>query len=300
MKTSVSPTSRAKPISWVTTTIVMPLVGEVAHDVEHLADELRVERAGRLVEEHQLGLHRERPGDRDALLLAAGELARVGVLAAGEADPVEQSPRLARPPRSCRTPLTRIGASMTLLERGHVREQVEALEDHADLGPLARDLALAQLVAACRRAARSRRARRRPSSRPASIFSRWLMQRRNVDLPEPDGPMRHITSPRADLEVDAVQHLVERRSACGPLRAHHRRRVIVDARCRSTSSAVCRRRAGVANRVPQPSLGASAVLRGARDAAGEVALEVVLADGEHRGHGQVPEARHDQQRDRLA
>ena len=27
------------------------------------------------------------------------------------------------------------------------------------------------------------------------------MQRRNVDLPEPDGPSRHITSPGLDLEV---------------------------------------------------------------------------------------------------
>src|SRR3954467_3301909 len=32
------------------------VVGQPAHDVEHLADELRVERAGRLVEEHQLRL----------------------------------------------------------------------------------------------------------------------------------------------------------------------------------------------------------------------------------------------------
>ncbi len=52
----------------------------------------------------QLGLHRQRAGDGDALLLAAGELARVGVGLVGEADPVEQLlarsiaiARLARP-----------------------------------------------------------------------------------------------------------------------------------------------------------------------------------------------------------
>ena len=54
MKTAVSATSRAKPISWVTTIIVMPSSREAAHHVEHLADELGVERRGRLVEEHEL------------------------------------------------------------------------------------------------------------------------------------------------------------------------------------------------------------------------------------------------------
>src|SRR5438128_1911886 len=31
---------------------------------------------------------------------------------------------------------------------------------------------------------------------PRSIFSRWLRQRRNVDLPPPEGPMITTTSPR--------------------------------------------------------------------------------------------------------
>ncbi len=33
------------------------------------------------------------------------------------------------------------------------------------------------------------------------------MQRRNVDLPEPDGPSRHITSPAGHLEVDPLENL---------------------------------------------------------------------------------------------
>ena len=53
------------------------LLGEADHDVEHLVDHLGVEGGGRLVEEHDLGVHRERARDRDALLLAAGELGRV-------------------------------------------------------------------------------------------------------------------------------------------------------------------------------------------------------------------------------
>ena len=63
--------SRAKPISWVAMSIVMPDLGQAADDVEHLGHELRVERAGDLVEEQQVRLHGQGPHDGDALLLAA-------------------------------------------------------------------------------------------------------------------------------------------------------------------------------------------------------------------------------------
>ena len=46
----------------------------------------RVEVAGRLVGEEQRRLVHQRAGDGDALLLAAGELARQVVLAVGQAD----------------------------------------------------------------------------------------------------------------------------------------------------------------------------------------------------------------------
>ena len=46
-------------------------VGELLHHRKHLADHLGVERAGRLVEEHQGRPHRQRARDRHALLLAA-------------------------------------------------------------------------------------------------------------------------------------------------------------------------------------------------------------------------------------
>ena len=92
--------SRAKPISCVAITIVMPPRGELADHVEHLRDELRVERARDLVEQQQLGLHRERPHDRDALLLAAGEPVGVLVALVGEAEALEQRGRLARRPRA--------------------------------------------------------------------------------------------------------------------------------------------------------------------------------------------------------
>jgi len=68
--------------------------GEVAHDLEHLADELGIERRGRLVEEHEFRPHGKGAGDRDALLLAARELDRVGVALVGEPDPLEERQRL--------------------------------------------------------------------------------------------------------------------------------------------------------------------------------------------------------------
>ena len=71
----------------------MPDSRELADDGEHLADQLRVERARDLVEQHQLRLHRQRARDRGALLLAAREA--VGVLARLVAEPeaVEQLAR---------------------------------------------------------------------------------------------------------------------------------------------------------------------------------------------------------------
>src|SRR5262245_56420175 len=46
------------------------LAGELDHDVQYLLDHLRIEGGGRLVEQHDLGPHAERAGDRHALLLA--------------------------------------------------------------------------------------------------------------------------------------------------------------------------------------------------------------------------------------
>src|ERR1700732_925327 len=50
---------------------------ELAHHIEHAADELGSERGGGFVEQHQLRLERERPRDRDPLLLPAGKLRRI-------------------------------------------------------------------------------------------------------------------------------------------------------------------------------------------------------------------------------
>ena len=63
--------------SWVTTMIGDALLAiELADDLHDLVRGPRVEIAGRLVGQQQLGGVDQRARDRDALLLAAGELAR--------------------------------------------------------------------------------------------------------------------------------------------------------------------------------------------------------------------------------
>ena len=64
---------------------------QVAEQVHHLRLDRDVEGGDRLVGDDQLRLHGERPGDADALALAAGELVRVAVDVLGvEADQLEQ------------------------------------------------------------------------------------------------------------------------------------------------------------------------------------------------------------------
>ena len=55
------------------------LFGQAAHDIEHLADHLRIERARRLIKQQHFRLHSQRTGDGHTLLLTAGELRRPGV-----------------------------------------------------------------------------------------------------------------------------------------------------------------------------------------------------------------------------
>ena len=110
----------------------MPRCAEAGHEVQHALDQLGVERAGGLVEEHDLGLHGERAGDRDALLLAAREVAGPVVGALGEPDLGEPlAGRRARASALDR-PLTLRRASATFSQRRVVGEQVEVLEHHAD------------------------------------------------------------------------------------------------------------------------------------------------------------------------
>jgi hypothetical protein len=93
--------------------------------------QLGIERRGGLVEEHQLRLHGDRPGDRHPLLLAAGEAERVARQLVAEADLAQGvgGPGLGVAAAHAADPLKPLG---DILQRGHVRPQVELLEHHAD------------------------------------------------------------------------------------------------------------------------------------------------------------------------
>ena len=108
-----------------------PVGLQPANDVEHLADEFGIEGRRDLVEQHHLGVHGQRPGDGDALLLAAGELVGIRIGAGSETESGQH--------------LQRVGACLALRDLQHlartdgdvvgdrhVREQIEALEHHAD------------------------------------------------------------------------------------------------------------------------------------------------------------------------
>jgi len=162
---------------------------EAAHHVEHVADELRIERRGRLVEQHQLRLHRQRPGDRDTLLLAAGELRRVAPRACRQGRRARAAPW---PPRS---PGLGHAANQArrldhVLECRLVREQVEALEDHPDVGAALRHQLVGKLVELVA-ALDITDELASTHSRPLLIFSRWLIARRKVDLPSPTADDAH-------------------------------------------------------------------------------------------------------------
>ena len=45
---------------------------QLFHNLQNLADHLRVQRRGRLVKQHDVGVHRQRTGNPHTLLLSAG------------------------------------------------------------------------------------------------------------------------------------------------------------------------------------------------------------------------------------
>ena len=96
-----SASESASSWSWVTSSVVVDDSRRIlATSSRTLAAQLRVERGERLVQQHDLGFDRERAGQGDALLLAAGELVGIAAREPAEADELEQLvdslPRAAR------------------------------------------------------------------------------------------------------------------------------------------------------------------------------------------------------------
>ena len=112
MTTTRSATSSAS--SWSCVTKIdgdVQLVVQAAQPAAQLLAHLGVERAERLVEQQHARLDGQRAGERDALALAAGELAR---------DSGRRASRAA-PARAARTTLSRISASLGRSLRGLTR-----------------------------------------------------------------------------------------------------------------------------------------------------------------------------------
>ena len=165
----------------------------LAQEREDLAAGARVEVAGRLVREHHRRLRDERTRDRDPLLLAARELGGTVREPLGEAD---RGGQLLEPAGVGLLAGDRERQDDVLL-RGQHRQQVEELEDEADvLAPQLRQLRVVQLAD---RGAGDRR----PS--PAVGLSRPARMCISVDLPEPDGPITAVSSPLCDLDRDAAR-----------------------------------------------------------------------------------------------
>ena len=149
---------------------------------EHLVRGRGVEGAGRLVGQDDGGVGDQRPGDRDALLLAAGELR--GQAPAPSPRPTCSSSARTRF-RSTRCPASRIGQPDVLLG-GEVGHQVEALEDEPD--PLAAEPGRSSSLQCVMSSPAM-------TTRPSVGRSRPAAQVRNVDLPDPDGPITAVKEP---------------------------------------------------------------------------------------------------------
>ena len=210
-----------------------PAGRELADHVEHLGDELGVEGARHLVEQEEPRLHRERPHDRDPLLLAAGEPVGVLVALVDEAEPLEQRRRPRRRGLVRERPRAFRGASVTLSSTVMCGKRLNAWKTI----PIPRRTRLTSTP----RAVISSPA---TTIRPASIGSSRLTQRRSVDLPGAGG---------ADQADDLV--LGERRGRC---RAAPRA-------CRTTCGCPRARARGVAlTRASRPAAGAGRARRASR------------------------------------
>ena len=102
-----------------------PLVDAQELEVQALAREL-VDGGERLVEQQHVHAHHQEAGERHALLHAAGEVARIGVLEAAQPDEVEQLVGLAL--GALVELLAELGGKQRVLERGLPGQQRRALE----------------------------------------------------------------------------------------------------------------------------------------------------------------------------
>ena len=103
---------------------------ELDEQAQQPARQRRIDIAGRLVGEQDLGLLDQRPGDRRALLFAARKHRRQHMHALAEADPFQQFDHVGAIARFLAAAHPQ--RQRDVLVGGHVVEQAEILEHHAD------------------------------------------------------------------------------------------------------------------------------------------------------------------------
>ena len=154
----------------------------------HLQPQLGVEVGQRLVHQHQRRLQHDRAGDRDALLLPAGQLA--GELARVLVE-LDEAQRLVHPPARLGLGHPRhLQSEADVGAHRHVREERVVLEDHAEAAPLRRHVSI--------RRSSSQIAPPVSGSRPARQFSA-------VDLPQPGRAEQRDELAAPDGQVEPVQ-----------------------------------------------------------------------------------------------
>ncbi len=131
-----SATSRTSRSLWVMKTIAFAGLLELAHDLHQLVGLLGGQHRGRLVEDQDLGVARERLDDLDPLLHADRQVLDDGVGVDVEAEPVGDlldplpgGVEVERPGEA-----GRLVAEHDVLGDGEDRDQHEVLVDHADAG----------------------------------------------------------------------------------------------------------------------------------------------------------------------
>ena len=131
------------PRSWVAITTVVPGAVDAVEQLHDAERRVGVEVPGRLVgQQDQRPVH-EGTSDRHPLLLAAGQLVRVALELLGQADELEDGRHLG--PDDVLGPADHLEGEGDVLVHRLVREQLEVLEDAADVAAQVRHLPARQL-----------------------------------------------------------------------------------------------------------------------------------------------------------
>jgi len=118
---------------------------QVTDDGQHFSDQLGIERRSRFVEEHDLGIHGQSAGNGDPLLLPAGQLRRIVMSMAAQANPFQFSHGSGIGLLLAHAPDPQQG-DPDVVHGGEVVKEVEVLKDHSHLLAVGIELALAMVI----------------------------------------------------------------------------------------------------------------------------------------------------------